>query len=79
MWDKNQLTLKKYEEVYNQALVLTCISMKPSIFTPKSSDSSSLCSPKWSWAKWSIQQHNNTLRVLPLNHGHKLVFIRLNG
>ena len=29
MWDKNQLALMKYEEVYNQALVLTCISMKP--------------------------------------------------
>ena len=29
MWDRNQLTLMKYEEVYNQALVLTCISMKP--------------------------------------------------
>ena len=31
MWDINQLALNKYEEFYNQALVLTCISMKPSI------------------------------------------------
>ena len=29
MWDGNQLALMKYEEVYNQALVLTGISMKP--------------------------------------------------
>ena len=29
MWDRNQIALIKYEEVYNQALVLTCISMKP--------------------------------------------------
>ena len=29
MWDINQLALMKYEEFYNQALVLTCISMKP--------------------------------------------------
>ena len=42
MWDINQHALKKYEEVYNQALVLTCISMKPSILIPVSSNSSSL-------------------------------------
>ena len=29
------------------------------------------------WTKWSIQQHNNTSIVLPLNYGHELVFIRL--
>ena len=31
------------------------------------------------WAKWSIKQHNNTSIVVSLNHGHELVFIRLNG
>ena len=44
---KNQLALKKYEEVYNQALVLTFISMKPSILIPISSDSSSLYALQW--------------------------------
>ena len=34
MWDRNKLALNKYEEVYNQALVLTYISMKPSILIP---------------------------------------------
>ena len=31
------------------------------------------------WAKWSIQQHNNTSIFLPLNYGHELVFMKLNG
>ena len=42
MWDRNQLALNKYEELYNQSLVLTCISMKPSILIPISFDYSSL-------------------------------------
>ena len=47
MWDRNQLALNKYEEVYNQSLVLTCISMKPSILIPLSSESSSLYALQW--------------------------------
>ena len=47
MWDKIQLALKKYEEVYNQALVLTCISMKPGILIPISFDPSSLYALQW--------------------------------
>ena len=34
MWDINQLALN-YEEVYNQALVLTCISMKRALHPQK--------------------------------------------
>ena len=64
MWDRNQLTLNKYEEFYNEALVLTCISMKPHLLIPKSSDSSSLCSLQITLGQWSIQQHNNTSSVL---------------
>ena len=55
MWDINQLALNKYEEVYNQALVLTCISMKPDLLIPKSFESSSLCSLQMILGQWSIQ------------------------
>ena len=65
MWDRNQIALKKYEEVYNQSLVLTCISMKPDLLIPKIFDSSSLCSLQMILGQWSIQQHNTTSGVLP--------------
>ena len=48
-WKSTCIKIKN-GEVYNQALVLTCISMKPSTLIPISSDSSSLCSPM-AWAK----------------------------
>ena len=34
MWDRNQLAFDN-EEVYNQALVLTCNSMKPALHPQK--------------------------------------------
>ena len=78
MWDGNQLCIKMNGEVYNQlSLSVDMHSMRQTLH-PDNIQLCSLCSPM-AWAKCSIQQHNNTLIVLPLNHGHELVFIRLNG
>ena len=78
MWDGNQLCIKIYGEVYNQLSLSVDVHLhETNTFIPISSNFA-LYVLKWR-AKWSIQQHNNTSIVLPLNHGHELVFIRLNG
>ena len=63
------------EKLKTISLVLTSISTKQTLH-PHKFQICSLCSPM-TWAKWSIQQHNNTYIALPLNYGHELVFIRL--
>ena len=78
MWDGNQCCIKMYGEVYNQLSLSVDMHLRETNTSSHKLQLCSLCSPM-TWAKWSTQLHNNTSIVLPLNHRHELVFIRLNG
>ena len=79
MWDKNHLCIKMNGEVYNQLSLSVNMHLHETKHLIPIRSKFSLYALQWLGT--SRQSNNITISqwFFPLNHGHELVIIRLNG